>query len=170
MDSVLREYTAEYLIVITGRTLQGQLMGHDIYRATEFDILPLASVSAYVPPHPVEAHLLNLVRSHFSNGHFLFSYTWDLTRRLQVQLPVQEDDVNKAFWEVVRVYLMFMTRWNCSCCRLRWMIVFSGIGMAMILKCRGRIKKFCRFLQYKFIDVATANPNAAVSFQAIRRN
>lgn len=84
-------------------------MGHDIYRATEFDILPLASVSAYVPPHSVEAHLLNLVRSHFSGGHFLFSYTWDLTRRLQVQLPIQEDDANKAFWEVVRVCLMFMT-------------------------------------------------------------
>ncbi|KJA26115.1 hypothetical protein HYPSUDRAFT_36978 [Hypholoma sublateritium FD-334 SS-4] len=117
---------SEYLVIITGRILQGQLMGHDIYRATEFDILPLASVSAYIPPHPVEAHLLSLVRSHFNGGHFLFSYTWDLTRRLQVQLPFQEDDANKAFWEVVDVRFF----WN-------------------------------RFLQYKFIDVAAANSNAA---------
>ncbi|KAF8971430.1 SacI homology domain-containing protein [Flammula alnicola] len=92
---------SEYVIVITGRTLQGQFMGHDIYRATDFDILPLGSVSAFVPPHPVEAHLINLVRSHFNAGNFLFSYTWDLTRRLQVQYPTQESDAGKAFWEVV---------------------------------------------------------------------
>ncbi|KAH9487075.1 hypothetical protein JR316_0001141 [Psilocybe cubensis] len=76
-------------------------MGHDIYRATEFDILPLASVSAYVPPHPVEAQLLGLVRSHLNGGNFLFSYTWDLTRRLQVQWDSREADAGKAFWEVV---------------------------------------------------------------------
>lgn len=77
-------------------------MGHDIYRATEFDILPLATVSAYVPPHPVEAQLLGLVRSHLNGGDFLFSYTWDLTRRLQVQWDSREADAGKAFWEVVR--------------------------------------------------------------------
>ncbi|KAF9481724.1 inositol/phosphatidylinositol phosphatase [Pholiota conissans] len=117
---------SEYLIIITGRTLQGQLMGNDIYRATEFDILPLGSVSAYIPPHPVEARLVNLVRSHFSGGNFLFSYTWDLTRRLQVQLPVDESQAGKAFWEVVDDRFF----WN-------------------------------KFLQSKFIEVATQNPNAA---------
>ncbi|KAF9568524.1 inositol/phosphatidylinositol phosphatase [Agrocybe pediades] len=91
----------EYVVVITGRNLQGQIMGHDIYRATEFDLLPLAPVSALVPPHPVESHLLALVRSHFNGGNFLFSYTWDLTRRLQVQWQSRDADIGKAFWEVV---------------------------------------------------------------------
>jgi len=81
-------------------------MGHDIYRATEFDILPLGTVSVYIPPHPVEAHLLALVRSHLNGGSFLFSYTWDLTRRLQVQLSAEEDDSGRAFWEVVRMLLL----------------------------------------------------------------
>jgi hypothetical protein len=77
-------------------------MGHDVYRATEFDILPLGIMATYLPPHPVEAHLLALVRSHLNGGNFLFSYTWDLTRRLQVQLSADENDTGKAFWEVVR--------------------------------------------------------------------
>ena len=81
-------------------------MGHDVYRATEFDILPLSVMSAYIPPHPVEAHLLALVRSHLNGGNFLFSYTWDLTRRLQVQLSAEESDAGKAFWEVVRMLLL----------------------------------------------------------------
>ncbi|PPQ66105.1 hypothetical protein CVT26_010906 [Gymnopilus dilepis] len=92
---------SEYVIVLTGRTLQGHFMGHDIYRATEFDILPLAPVSAYVPPHAVEAHLLGLVRSHLNGGNFLFSYTYDLTRRMQVQWETREADSTRALWEVV---------------------------------------------------------------------
>ena len=58
-------YIAEYIILLTGRELKGQLMGHNIYRATEFDILPLnPDVSIANPPNVVEAHLLALVRSH----------------------------------------------------------------------------------------------------------
>jgi len=81
-------------------------MGHDIYRATEFDILPLGIVSAYIPPHPVESHLLALVRSHLNGGNFLFSYTWDLTRRLQVLRGAEESDAGKSFWEVVSTALL----------------------------------------------------------------
>jgi len=76
-------------------------MGHDIYRATEFDLLALTPVSSLFSPHPVESHLLALVRSHLNGGNFLFSYTWDLTRRLQVQWQARDVDVGKAFWEVV---------------------------------------------------------------------
>jgi len=76
-------------------------MGHDIYRATDFDILPLANISAHVPPHPVEGHLLGLLRSHLRGGNFLFSYSWDLTRRMELQWETREMDSGKAFWEVV---------------------------------------------------------------------
>jgi phosphatidylinositol 4-phosphatase len=101
--------TADYLIVLTGRTLQGRLMGHDVYRATEFDILPLAAISPHDPPHPVESHLLALVRSHLNGGNFLFSYTYDLTRRIQKQWETRAEDTGKAIWEVVSYLICHAT-------------------------------------------------------------
>jgi hypothetical protein len=93
---------AEYIVVITGRELQGHLMGHDVFRATEFDIIPLnTNVSVQNPSHPVEAHLLALLRSHLYGGFFLFSYTYDLTRRMQTQWETRAADADKAYWEVV---------------------------------------------------------------------
>ncbi|EIM83491.1 uncharacterized protein STEHIDRAFT_149001 [Stereum hirsutum FP-91666 SS1] len=90
----------EYIIVITGREQRGELFGHPVYRASEFDILPLdPTVSVSSPPHPVEAHLLALVRSHLNSGVFLFSYGYDVTRRLQAQWVAQEQDQGRAFWE-----------------------------------------------------------------------
>ncbi|KAK2462025.1 hypothetical protein APHAL10511_006488 [Amanita phalloides] len=93
---------AEYIILMTGRELQGRFLGHDIYRATKFDILSInPDISAYNPPHPVEAHLLALVRSHLEGGNFLFSYDWDLTRSLQAQWTSGDTDAKKALWEIV---------------------------------------------------------------------
>lgn len=76
-------------------------MGHDVYRTTDFDILPMAAVSPNEPPHAVEAHLLGLVRQHLKGGNFLFSYTYDLTRRMQKQWETRDEDSGKALWEVV---------------------------------------------------------------------
>ena len=88
---------------MTGREPQGRFMGHDVYRATKFDILSInPNISAYNPPHPVDAHLLALVRSHLEGGNFLFSYDWDLTRRLQTQWENRDGDTRTALWEVVR--------------------------------------------------------------------
>ena len=96
--------TAEYLILLAGRELQGRFMGHEIYRATQFEILPLhPNASVEDPPHPVEAHLLSLVRSHLQTGTFLFSYTWDLTRRLQSHWKGQDE--GKGMWELVGLLL-----------------------------------------------------------------
>jgi hypothetical protein len=82
-------------------------MSQDVYRATDFDILPLSpSASVSRPAHPVEAHLLALVRSHLKNGHFLFSYTYDLTRRMQAQWQALKKDQGKAMWEVVGIQLL----------------------------------------------------------------
>ncbi|KAF8213463.1 SacI homology domain-containing protein, partial [Mycena galopus ATCC 62051] len=94
---------SEYVVVMTGREFKGRLMGHDIYRATDFDLLPLGqNINVFNPPHPVEAHLLNLVRAHLHGGVFLFSYSWDLTRRLQSQWETREKDADRPFWETVR--------------------------------------------------------------------
>jgi phosphatidylinositol 4-phosphatase len=77
-------------------------MGHNVYRATDYDILPLnPDVSVTNPPNPVEAHLLALARSHLYGGYFLYSYGWDLTRRLQTQWQTIEGDAGRALWEVV---------------------------------------------------------------------
>ncbi|KAI0044382.1 hypothetical protein FA95DRAFT_1545168 [Auriscalpium vulgare] len=92
---------SEYVIVITGREQRGKLLGHPIYRAVDFDILPLdPSASVSSPPHAVEAHLLALVKSHLSSGSFLFSYDFDITRRLQAQYVAREKDEGRAFWEI----------------------------------------------------------------------
>ncbi|KAJ7275405.1 inositol/phosphatidylinositol phosphatase [Mycena haematopus] len=91
---------SEYVIVVSGREFKGRLLGHDIYRATDFDLLPLGqNINVWNPPHPVEAHLLNLVRAHLHGGVFLFSYGWDLTRRLQSQWETREKDADRPFWE-----------------------------------------------------------------------
>ncbi|KAI0735477.1 SacI homology domain-containing protein [Earliella scabrosa] len=92
---------SEYIIVITGRELRGHLMRQNIYRATEYDILPLnPDVSVQTPPNAVEAHLLALVRSHLQGGTFYFSYAWDITRRLQAQWTTLQQDTDKALWEI----------------------------------------------------------------------
>lgn len=93
---------AEYIIVITGRELRGHIMRQNIYRATEYDILPLnPDVSVQSPPNAVESHLLALVQSHLQGGTFFFSYGWDITRRLQAQWMTLQEDGDKALWEIV---------------------------------------------------------------------
>ncbi|THH19070.1 hypothetical protein EUX98_g8842 [Antrodiella citrinella] len=92
---------SEYVIILTGREQKGRLMGQHIYHATDYDILPLnPDVSTTNPPNAVEAHLQALVRSHLAGGYFLFSYSWDLTRRLQAQWSSIEGDKEKQLWEV----------------------------------------------------------------------
>lgn len=88
--------------MLTGRELRGRLMSQNIYRATDYDILPLnPDASVQSPPSAVEAHLLALVKLHLSGGAFFFSYAWDLTRRLQAQWSTMREDGSKALWEIV---------------------------------------------------------------------
>ena len=93
----------DFLIVITNRQHHGQLLGHDIYRATDFKVLPISSGSTATNllNHPVEKHLLSLVHSHLNSSFFWFSYTWDLTRRLQAQWVAQEETKGLGMWESV---------------------------------------------------------------------
>lgn len=83
-------------------------MGNNVYRSTDYDILPLnPDVSVSNPPNAAETHLLALVRSHLYGGYFLYSYGWDLTRRLQAQWGAIQEDAGRALWEVVS---------NAQCC------------------------------------------------------
>ena len=95
-------HIAEYIIILTGREHRARFMGHDVYRTADFDILPLNSnVSTQNAPHPVERHLLALVRSHLLGGHFLFSYSWDLSTRLQTQWSESGNRHETSLWEQV---------------------------------------------------------------------
>lgn len=82
-------------------------MGHDIYQATDFKVLPLDN--SHTTEHPAEAHLLALVQSHLSTGVFWFCYTWDITRRVQAHWASAAQDQHKALWETVRILLDFAT-------------------------------------------------------------
>ncbi|KAG9083263.1 hypothetical protein FS749_006177 [Ceratobasidium sp. UAMH 11750] len=84
--------TSDYLIVITNRERRGSLFGNPIYRATDFAVLPLALAPV---DHPVEKHLLALVRTHLKTGSFWFSHGWDLTTKLQNKQPGS----TKPLWE-----------------------------------------------------------------------
>jgi hypothetical protein len=90
-------------------------MGHDIYRATDFELLPLSpNINVFNAPHPVEAHLLALVQSHLAGGLFLFSYGWDLTRRLQSQWEAREKAADRPFWETVHLITSIVCTWLIS--------------------------------------------------------
>lgn len=92
---------SDYIVVITGREPLSRLMGQDIYRATNFEVLPLhPGISVENPPHVVEANFLALVKSHFQSGSFLLSYNWDLTTRLQEQYHRAAQSEGKALWEL----------------------------------------------------------------------
>ncbi|KAJ6627294.1 SacI homology domain-containing protein [Mycena sp. CBHHK59/15] len=75
--------------------------GKIVYGILGMISLSLLNINIFNPPHPVEAHLLALVRSHLMSGVFLFSYGWDLTRRLQAQWETREKDADRPFWETV---------------------------------------------------------------------
>ncbi|KAB5589340.1 Recessive suppressor of secretory defect protein [Ceratobasidium theobromae] len=98
---ILSLSTCDYLIVITGRERRGLIFGHIVYRATDFAVLPIALPP--VPDHPVERHLLALVRTHLKTATFWFSYGWDLTTKLQNQqpdsaAPLWQQATDRFFW------------------------------------------------------------------------
>lgn len=87
-------------------------MGQEVYRATDFDILPLnPNISVLYPPHPVEGHLLALVRSHLNDSFLVFSYGWDVTTRLQIQWAAQETAQRQALWEAACVSFILARSW-----------------------------------------------------------
>ena len=93
--------TADYVVIITAREIRGQMLGHNVYKATDFGFLPL-SPDPSIEEHPLESHLMSLTRLHLFSGLFWFSYGYDLTRRLQAQWASEKEDVRKPMWEVVR--------------------------------------------------------------------
>ena len=143
-------------------------MANNVYRATDFEILPLnPDVSVQNPPNRVEAHLLALVRSHLCGGYFLYSYGWDLTRRLQAQWETLKDDAGKALWEVVsRAPPPQGLNTAQSYPPSRQMTVSSGTSMQeTVATVELDLTDFFagRFLQSRLIDVTYASGDQNVS-------
>lgn len=157
-------HVAEYLIIITGRELRGHLLGHPIYRAVDFDILPLdPGISASKPSHPVETHLLALVRTHLNSGQFLYCYEFDVTRRLQAQYVARQKDEDMPMWEIVGVVLsIYATSFLYAAHRP--MTGFFGISESGSSKMHlTLIAVPCRFLQSRFMDISISDLNNDVS-------
>jgi hypothetical protein len=93
--------TADFLILITDSELKGHFVGHEIYRATQYKVLPIAPhlSTTHLLNHPIEKRLLALVHSHLYSAIFHYSYTYDLTRRMQAQWAARGEDAKKAPWE-----------------------------------------------------------------------
>ena len=84
--------TADFLLIITGRTPSCRLLSHQIYLATDFRLLPLSplSTSATILDHPVEKELISLVEQGLKSAKLWFSYGWDLTNTLQRQKELED--------------------------------------------------------------------------------
>ncbi|KAG8797549.1 hypothetical protein FRC16_008752 [Serendipita sp. 398] len=102
---ILRLSTTDFLVVITGRVSKGKILGQEIFQATDYKVLPISSgaTTAQILAHPIEQHLLALVHSHLYSASFIFSYEWDVTRRMQAQVIAQNDDATKAPWQAADV-------------------------------------------------------------------
>ena len=138
-------------------------MGHAVYRAVDFDILPLdPGISASKPSHPVETHLLALVRTHLNSGQFLYSYGFDVTRRLQAQYVAREKDEGKPMWEIVGVAFSKDTT-SLSSSALRQMTGFSGISELEWPESASQLTTSYRFLHSRFMDISISDLKNDVS-------
>lgn len=73
----------KYVILISGRESVGHLTSHEIWRLTNFEIVPLRLDKGNAIQDPDEAGFIHLISHHFTHNPFYFSYTYDLTSKLQ---------------------------------------------------------------------------------------
>ncbi|KAG9027258.1 hypothetical protein FS837_004336 [Tulasnella sp. UAMH 9824] len=89
----------DVLVLITSAKSRGKLLGHPIYLATGFLLLPVCPDNALTP---TDGKLISLIWKHLQDGKFWFSYEWDLTRRLQAQASPNDPAGNvdaRPMWE-----------------------------------------------------------------------
>ncbi|EPQ32453.1 uncharacterized protein PFL1_00649 [Pseudozyma flocculosa PF-1] len=95
---LIKLHTTEFLIVITSRKKVAEVLGADIFMATDFRVLPVnREANPSLLRHPVEKTLLGLLKSHLYSAPFYFSYRYDLTSSLQRQNVVA--DASQPLWK-----------------------------------------------------------------------
>lgn len=96
------------MIVTLGRECAGVFNGHEIFRATTFQILPLPRDLSNLTNTQLndEQQYIHLLQDHLKQNTFYFSYTYDLTRSLQQQ---KEDDGHRAsMWTRVSQHVFLL--------------------------------------------------------------
>ncbi|KAI8332862.1 SacI homology domain-containing protein [Chlamydoabsidia padenii] len=88
----------EYLIVITGRESIGAIQGKQIYRASSFEIIPLAHGISSLSSQQQndEGAYVDLLQSHLKSGALYYSHGFDVTNALQRQA---ESDEKEPLWK-----------------------------------------------------------------------
>lgn len=89
---IIKLRLTQYAVLATKAMSVGQLLGHEIYQVTKFDIVPLRKSPLR---DENETRYLALVEEHLKTGEFFFSYTHDLTNSFQRQGRKQE---SSALW------------------------------------------------------------------------
>ncbi|KAI9317191.1 SacI homology domain-containing protein [Dichotomocladium elegans] len=97
----IRLQSGYYMIVITNRDKVGVIRGHDIYRVSSFQILPLArNLNGFSDIQKQDEHkYVSLLESHIQSGGFYFSYTYDLTQSLQRQADFKTEAFTQPLWK-----------------------------------------------------------------------
>ncbi|ORZ18050.1 SacI homology domain-domain-containing protein [Absidia repens] len=86
--------TSDYFIVITGRENVCTIQGKHIYRATSFEIIPLAHGVSDLSPQQQsdESSYVDLLQQHLKSGALYYSNDFDVTNALQRQAESDEKD------------------------------------------------------------------------------
>ncbi|KAN0066273.1 Phosphoinositide phosphatase sac1 [Thecaphora frezii] len=97
---LIKLHTTEFLVIITSRQKVAEILGADVFMATDFRVLPVnREADPSILRHPVEKTLLGLLKSHLYSAPFYFSYAYDLTSSLQRQSTVVDADPAQPLWK-----------------------------------------------------------------------
>ncbi|WFD05287.1 Phosphoinositide phosphatase sac1 [Malassezia vespertilionis] len=98
---IISLHTTDFLIVITNRKKVANIVGANVYLATDFRMLPVKSdADPTLLRHPIEKGLLALIKESLYSGPLYFSYEFDLTSNLQrqVKLGAGKDTAAIPLW------------------------------------------------------------------------
>lgn len=81
----IRLLAGYYLIVITERTRMGPMLGHDIWRIDNIELVPFPKAFLHINQKQEEVNKIyvSMLKSVFSIPDFYYSYTYDITHTLQ---------------------------------------------------------------------------------------
>lgn len=110
----IRLVSGYYLIVVTSKLKIGTLLGNEVFRVENVDLLAYARNEGENSSNELTKRM---IKSVLTTEYFYFSYTYDLTRSLQ-QLNNSSPDqqMNRNLYHRVRVlnvnFIVFVEKWE----------------------------------------------------------
>ncbi|KAI8913612.1 SacI homology domain-containing protein [Gorgonomyces haynaldii] len=105
---ILELHARDYLLVVTGKSKVGQLLGNDVYLLTGYKVLPVQLHERSVDPQLLQddALYLSMLNEMLAMQNYYFSYTLDLTNTQQRMLslahlndlPIHKRLDDRFFW------------------------------------------------------------------------